>query len=188
MGQAPARAGNVHEHVLQPEPPPDFPHANHTSVRPVLRPSRRKGASPPIRVSPSLFPPAVKVHLRRFVFRQACFRQRLCLRHHIEVQLVPRRFSPVPWQAHSVFVVRRKAPDLPPTRFRFQQISKWVLGLLTFQRLRLWNCQIASPRINMLKNGVGARRQRKFARGATPGRKQKCAHGQPQQNKCSFHD
>src|SRR5260370_5670558 len=58
MGQAPARAGNVHEHVLQPEPPPDFPHANQTSVRPVLRPSRRKGASPPIRVAPSLFPPA----------------------------------------------------------------------------------------------------------------------------------
>src|SRR5258707_15617859 len=64
MDQEQKRAGNVHEHVLQPEPPPGFPRANRTSAPPVPQPSRRKGASPPIRVSqephrpsPPLSPP-----------------------------------------------------------------------------------------------------------------------------------
>ncbi len=157
-----------------------------THSSPSRRPVFRAQAVHPRRQSTGH--PGVKMHLRRFVFRQARLRQQLGLRHHVEVHLVPRRFRPVPWQTHSVFVFRRKAPDLPPACLRFQQIAQRVLRLRVLQGLRFRNRQITSPRINVLQNRVRARRQRKFARGGTARRKQKCAHGQPQQNKCSFHD
>src|SRR5579863_9667281 len=63
---------------------------------------------------------------------------------------------------HSVAVVRRQAPDLPPARFGFEKIAEGMIGVLFLEMLRIGDRGFQIEGVDFFQRGGGGGRNGEF--------------------------